>query len=223
VEHGVDGFGALSLELTRRGAGGALETVVTAGGRPPAAAAGVRTSDPDAAEAEVLRTGAPLWLDPEELRLRFPASSRALLAAGAGCWLGVPVSRDGDVEGVLSVAFSRERAFTMGDRERLTLLAEECASVLARCTAHDAGAAPRPAATLQARAQPAPAFVVQYDETGAEGPVARVLGVFSSDASARAAVRELDRTRSLAFHASITSWALDVPRPLTRVEIELPE
>jgi hypothetical protein len=223
VEHGVDGFGALSLELTRRGAGGALAMVVTAGGRPRAAAAEVRPSDPGVAEAEVLRAGASLWLDPEELARRFPGSSQALIARGAGSWLGVPVSRNGDVEGVLSVAFSRERAFTMGDRERLTLLAEECASVLARRTAHGAGAAPRPAALLQAAAQPAPAFVVQYDETGAEGPVARVLGVFSSDASARAALRELDRTRSLAFHASVTSWALDVPRPLTRVELDLPE
>jgi len=65
--------------------------------------------------------------------------------------------------------------------------------------------------------------VVQYDESCVDGPVARVLGVFSSETSAREAVREVDRTRSLVFHATITSWTLGVPRPLTRVEIDLPE
>jgi hypothetical protein len=166
----------------------------------------------------VFRTGAPLWLDPEELARRFPGSSQALLARGAGSWLGVPVPGDDEVDAVLSVAFPRERAFTMGDRARLALLADECASVLSRCAAHDAGAAARAAG-----AQPADAFVVQYDETEVDGPVARILGVFSSERSARDALRELDLARTLVVHASITSWTLDVPRPRTRVEIDLPE
>jgi hypothetical protein len=205
VEHGADGFGAVGVELTRRDAGGAVRT----------------GSERGTAEAEVLRTGAPLWLDAEELARRFPESSEALLARGAGSWLGVPVPGDDGTDAVLSVAFPRERAFTPGDRARLALLADECASVLSRCTAHDAGAAAG-AVTRQAAAQPAGAFVVQYDEIGVDGPVARVLGVFSSETSARDALRELDRTHSLIVHASITSWTLDVARPRTSFEIDLP-
>jgi hypothetical protein len=72
-------------------------------------------------------------------------------------------------------------------------------------------------------ASPADAFVVQYDETGADGPVARILGVFSSETSARDALRNLDLTRSHVFHASITSWTVDNPEPRTRVEIDLPD
>jgi GAF domain-containing protein len=65
------------------------------------------------------------------------------------------------------------------------------------------------------------AFVVQYEEVGVDGPALRFLGVFSSEASARRAVREIDCTRSLVVRASITSWTLDAPRPLTSVEIDL--
>jgi len=224
AKHGVDGFGAVGLELTRRAASGVLETVATAGSPPRAAAAGVGTRTEGAtAEGEVFRTGAPLWLDGEELARRFPGSSQALLALCAGSWLGVPVPGDDDIDAVLSVAFPRERAFTTGDRARLALLAHECASVLSRCTAHDAGAAARATALRVAGAHPAEAFVVQYDETGVDGPVTRILGVFSSETSARDALRKLDLTRSLAFHASITSWTPDVPRSRTRVEIDLPE
>jgi GAF domain-containing protein len=223
MKHGVDGFGALGLELTRQGAGGVLETVAAAGSPPGGDAAERPTrSGAGTAEAEVFRTGAPLWLDPAELARRFPGSSQALLARGAGSWLGVPVTGDDDVNAVLSVAFPRERAFTMGDRARLALLADECASVLSRRAAHDAGAAARDTA-LAAGAQPADAFVVQYDETEVDGPVARILGVFTSERSARDALRELDLARTLVVHASITSWTLDVPRPRTRVEIDLPE
>jgi GAF domain-containing protein len=214
VNHGVEGFGAVGLELTRQGAGGVLETVATAGSPPQGDAAEQPARGGAAtAEAEVFRTGAPLWLDPGELARRFPGSSQALLARGAGSWLGVPVPSDDHIDAVLSVSFPRERAFTRDDRARLALLADECASALSR-TAH--GAAARAAG-----AQPADAFVVQYDETGMDGPVARVLGVFSSESSARDALRELERTRSLLVHASITSWTLDVPRPRTRVELDL--
>jgi hypothetical protein len=92
-----------------------------------------------------------------------------------------------------------------------------------RSTAHDAGAAARATAPRPAGAQPADAFVVQYEETGVDGPVACILGVFSSESSARDALRKLDLARSLVFHASITSWTLDMPQARTRVEIDLPE
>jgi transcriptional regulator with GAF, ATPase, and Fis domain len=68
----------------------------------------------------------------------------------------------------------------------------------------------------------ADALVVQYDELETNGPVTRILGVFSSERSARDALRTLELARSLVIHASITSWTLDVPRPRTRIEIELP-
>ena len=127
--HGVEGFGALALELTRSAAGGALETVATAGPPRLAAAPGVPGAT---AEAEVLGAGVPLWLDPEELARRFPGLSQALHARGAGSWLGVPVRGEGGARAVLSVVFPRARAFTPGDRERLALLAEECALALSR-------------------------------------------------------------------------------------------
>ena len=126
--HGLEGFGALALELTRSAAG-ALETVATAGPPRLAAASGV----PEAtAEAEVLGAGVSLWLDPEELTRRFPGSSKAMHARGAGSWLGVPVRGEGGTRAVLSVVFPRARAFTPGDRERLALLAGECAVALSR-------------------------------------------------------------------------------------------
>ena len=223
VTHGVEGFGAAGLQLTRRAAGGELEIVATAGSPRWAPAGGARPRDDGAtAEAAVLRTGIPLWLDGEELARRFPASAQALLARGAGSWLGVAVPGDREIAAVLSLAFPRARAFTPDDRTRLTLLAHECASVLSRCSARDAGAAARDVARTAA-AQPPGAFVVQYEETGVAGPVARVLGVFSSDTAARDALRELERTGPPVVHASITSWTFDVPHPRTRVEIELPE
>jgi GAF domain-containing protein len=200
ADFGPDAFGALDLELTPRDVAG--------GGRDGAG--------PQAAGAEVTRLGEPLWLDPKELALRFPETSAALLARGAGSWLGIPVPEEDCAHAVLSIAFPRERAFTPGDRMRLLLLATESASVLARCAARDAAAAQADTA------KPASAFVVQYEEDGVTGPVTRVLGVFSSETSAREALRELDRTRSLVCHASITSWSLDVTRPLTSVEIDLP-
>jgi transcriptional regulator with GAF, ATPase, and Fis domain len=69
----------------------------------------------------------------------------------------------------------------------------------------------------------ADAYVAQYEEIEADGPATRILGVFSSERSARDALRNLELARSLVMHASITSWTLDVPRPRTRVEIDLPE
>ena len=53
-----------------------------------------------------------------------------------------------------------------------------------------------------------------------DGPVTRVVGVFSSEASAREALRRLDRSRSLLVHASITSWIADAAGPLTSIEID---
>ena len=72
-------------------------------------------------------------------------------------------------------------------------------------------------------ARPASVFVAEYEEGGVEGPVQRILGVFSSETSARDAARALDRERSLVLHASITSWVLDVPGPGTRSELDLSE
>ncbi|HYG66006.1 MAG TPA: GAF domain-containing protein, partial [Anaeromyxobacteraceae bacterium] len=199
AEHGPGAFGAVSIEVTRR------DDVVEA-------------DAPDEGAAEVLRNGVPLWLDPKDLARRFPNTAAALRARGAGSWLGVPVPADGAVEAVLTLAFPRERAFTPGDRARLTLLANECASVLARCTARDVNTGVQ--AVTGAAARCGDAYVVQYEEVGVAGPRTHLLGVFSSERSAREAVRELERTRSLVVHASITAWTVDVARSLTSVEID---
>jgi GAF domain len=204
-DYGPEAFGAVGLELTRRDVAGGCRDEARA----------------RAAEAEVVRRGEPLWLDPKELAVRFPETSAALLARGAGSWLGIPVPGEDCAHAMLSIAFPRERAFTPGDRRRLVLLANECASVLARCAARDNAVAEE--SRCADAAKPPSAFVVQYEEDGVTGPVTRVLGAFSSETSAREALRELDRARSLVSHASITSWILDVTRPLTSVEIDLPE
>ncbi|BDG04777.1 GAF domain-containing protein [Anaeromyxobacter oryzae] len=111
--------------------------------------------------------------------------------------------------------YERER-FARARAEAETIVAVRAANELER----DATAARDPALRATS-AHPLDAFVVQYEETGVDGPVAGLLGVFSSEATARDALRELDRSRSLAFHASITAWTLDVPGPRTRVEIDL--
>lgn len=54
-----------------------------------------------------------------------------------------------------------------------------------------------------------------------DGPVSRLLGVFSAEASARAAVRKLDHARSLVIRASISAWTLDALHPRTSVDIDL--
>ncbi|WP_242343382.1 GAF domain-containing protein [Anaeromyxobacter terrae] len=216
---GLDGFGAALLTLARRTAGGGLELVPLAG-VPASAPAPV---DPASPEAEVFRTASALWLDAPERVHRFPAAAHDPLAGETGSWLGAPLPGPEGARGVLALAFPYGRAFTPGDRARLTLLAEECASALSRCAVRDAEAAARAAALSEKLAKPLVTFVVQYEEEGRDRPDARVLGVFSSEAAAREALRELDRTRSLLVRAWITSWALDVPLPVTRVEVALAE
>jgi GAF domain-containing protein len=203
-KHGASGFGAVGVELTRGDEGGPARGSL----------------EPGTPEEEVLRSGVPRWLDAAELARRFPDSQQTLLARGAGAWLGVPVPGGDGLGGVLTVAFPRGRAFTPGDRARLTLLATGCAALLSRRTARDAGAAAQAREERPAEAPPA-AFVVQYDEVGRDGPMARVLGVFSSETSARQALRALDRTRALVVRASITSWTLDVAVPRASVEVDL--
>lgn len=104
----------------------------------------------------------------------------------------------------------RGGAGTVGRREE----------VQERCTARDEGAAVHADGDAADARHPG-AFVVQYEEVGVDGPLTRVLGVFSSMTSSREALRELERTRSLVVHASITSWTVDVARPRTSVEIDL--
>lgn len=220
--HGLDGFGAVGLAIARRTGDGELEVSASAGFPPEFATTGTRIrSDGATAEAEVLRTGATLWLDAPELTRRFPGMAQALRAAGAGSWLGVPVRDEGGGSGVLAVAFPSGRAFTPGDRERLSLLAEECAAALSRRTVRDADAAARVTALTAVEEQPLVAFVAHYEEEGRDGPDALVLGVFSSEEAAREALHELDRKRSLIVRAWITSWTIDQPNARTRVEVEL--
>ncbi|HSD18436.1 MAG TPA: GAF domain-containing protein [Anaeromyxobacter sp.] len=221
--HGLDGFGAVRLVIARQTDDGELEITASAGVLPEVATAGTRMrSDGATAEAEVLRTGSKLWLDAPELTRRFPGMAQALRAAGAGSWLGVPL-RDEGGSGVLAVAFPSERAFTPGDRERLALLAEECASVLSRRTVRDADAAARVTALAAVEEEPLVAFVAHYEEEGRDRPDALVLGVFSSEAGAREALQQLDRKRSLIVGAWITSWNVDEPHLRARVEVELME
>lgn len=78
----------------------------------------------------------------------------------------------------------------------------------------------RAEAETAAHAAPS-AFLVEYEEIGVDGPVSRLLGVFSSEASARAAVHQLDRARSLIIRASISAWTLDAIHPRTSVDIDL--
>lgn len=222
ARHGLDGFGAAALSFARRTADGELELVAMPG-VPATTRAPRGPVDPASPEAEVFRAGAPLWLTAAALVRRSPAPADAPLAGETGSWLGVPVPGAEGPRGVLSFAFPRARAFTAGDRMRLALLAEECASALSRCATHYAEAGARCAESPAVSAAPLVAFVAHYEEAGRDEPVAAVLGVFSSEPAAREALRELERRRSLLVRAWITSWALDVPLALTRVEVELEE
>ncbi len=104
------------------------------------------------------------------------------------------------------------------ERERFARARAEAETAVAVRTAEDLEHARRLSA-----APPASVFVAEYEESGVEGPLQRILGVFSSETSARDAARALDRERSLVVQASITSWVLDVPGPGTRLEPHLPE
>jgi transcriptional regulator with GAF, ATPase, and Fis domain len=69
--------------------------------------------------------------------------------------------------------------------------------------------------------RPSDALVVQYDEIEVDGPVTRILGVFSSEASTRDALRKLELARSLVVRATITTWTLDEPDARARVDLDL--
>lgn len=169
------------------------------------------------AEAEVLRTGAAAWLDADELATRFPATWDALVAIGATSWLGVPVGREGEPCGVLAAAFAGESACAPEERARLVFLASECASVLAERLARRAAAATRRAAIAAGRVE----HVAEYEDLGPDGAGPRVLGVFSSEEAARAALRAV-RGEGGTVRAWITSWAVDVPRRRARVYLPRP-
>jgi hypothetical protein len=210
AEHGASGFGALGLAVLRRAADAGLEVVASAGVPASFPPAGARLGDDGAwAEADVLASGSPSWQQPADVARRSPATSRALRPADTGAWLGVPVRAENEVRGVLSVAFARERAFTPEDRARLTRLAVECASVLSERAARDAAAAQ--AATTPQEVRSPVAHLAHYHEAGEAGAEARVLGVFSSDAAARDALRELRARLPTVGRAWITCWTVDAP------------
>lgn len=127
---GPAAFGALGVTLLWRNTAGRYETLVAPPWGAGAGAAGERLERNGGwADAEVFRADRACWFDAADLIDRFPATAESLATVGSASWLGVPIHRGTDLCGVLSIAFGGEEV-PADERGRLTLLAEECTSVL---------------------------------------------------------------------------------------------
>lgn len=217
--HGPSAFGALGLALLLRGADGHLELSASAGLPAGAAAIGSRPrGDGSWVGTGVFRARTSYWQEARDLARRFPTTWKALLPGGATSWLGVPIGREGVAGGVLALAFGRRRNLSPDDRERLALLAEECASLLSERV----GARIRRRRT-GARRGPEPRiamYLAEYEDFGRFAHRTHVLGVFSSEEAARSALQALCGRR-LVLRAWIASWTVDVAAVQARVAVDV--
>ncbi|HET9594151.1 MAG TPA: GAF domain-containing protein [Anaeromyxobacteraceae bacterium] len=131
-------FGAFGLAVTRRAGAAELEVVRSVGFPDDIASVGSRVHIDSSPEGDVVRSGAPLWIDSREEMLRRHRAAADLLRLGSGVWLGVPVSSGADVLGTLSLTFRCARTFSVSERDRVILLAGQCAAALARAGALEA-------------------------------------------------------------------------------------
>lgn len=129
-----DAFQALGFTVTRWAGAKGLEIVQTAGFPAEVASAGARLLiEGSTPEGDVVRSGAPLWLDSrEEVVRRYPRLAEFLLALGSAAWLGVPISAERRIAGTFALTFRATRAFRRGDRDHLVCLAQACAAALER-------------------------------------------------------------------------------------------
>jgi signal transduction histidine kinase len=82
--------------------------------------------------AEVAREGAPLFLAAAEELLRYPAWGAAMIAAGAAAAAIVPVWANGELRGVLGLAWADPRVFDEDERAFVLTLGVMCAQAIMR-------------------------------------------------------------------------------------------
>jgi signal transduction histidine kinase len=82
--------------------------------------------------AEVAREGAPLFLAAAEDLLRYPAWGAAMISAGAASAAIVPVWANGELRGVLGLAWPEPRVFDEDERAFVLTLGVMCAQAIMR-------------------------------------------------------------------------------------------
>ena len=82
--------------------------------------------------AEVAREGAPLFLAAEPDLLRYPAWGAAMISAGARAAAIVPVWANGELRGVLGLAWADPRVFDEDERAFVLTLGVMCAQAIMR-------------------------------------------------------------------------------------------
>jgi signal transduction histidine kinase len=82
--------------------------------------------------AEVAREGAPLFLAAAEDLLRYPAWGAAMISAGAAAAAIVPVWANGELRGVLGLAWPESRVFDEDERAFVLTLGVMCAQAIMR-------------------------------------------------------------------------------------------
>lgn len=82
--------------------------------------------------AEVARDGAPLFLAAEADLLRYPAWGSAMIGAGASAAAIVPVWANGELRGVLGLAWAEPRVFDEDERAFVLTLGVMCAQAIMR-------------------------------------------------------------------------------------------
>lgn len=88
--------------------------------------------------AEVARTGQPLFLDSEEALGRYPDWGSAMIQVGARSAAIVPVWANGELRGVLGLAWAAPRVFDEDERAFVLTLGVMCAQSIMRAHLKDA-------------------------------------------------------------------------------------
>ncbi|WP_025414986.1 sensor histidine kinase [Gemmatirosa kalamazoonensis] len=103
--------------------------------------------------AEVARTGAPLFLPTEAALRTYPDWGAAMTAAGAGSAAVVPVWANGELRGVLGLAWPEPRTFDEDERAFVLTLGVMCAQAIMRAHLRDTERHAREAAELANRSK----------------------------------------------------------------------
>ncbi|HEX6535228.1 MAG TPA: ATP-binding protein [Gemmatimonadaceae bacterium] len=103
--------------------------------------------------AEVARVGEPLFLPSERELLRYPAWGAAVIRAGARAAAIVPVRANGELRGVLGLAWAVPRSFDEDERAFVVALGVMCAQAIMRAYLRAAEARARADAELANRSK----------------------------------------------------------------------
>ena len=213
--HVAEAFRASGWTVTRR-VGTELEVVQTMGFSSEVSPAGSRLpTDGSTPEGDVVRSGAPLWLESrEEIARRYPRVAETLLRVGSAAWLGVPIPSPEGIAGTLAIAFRATRTFSATERANLVRLAVQCAAALHRDGAPDVQPL-APEASRPAGAEPEP----QEDQLAAALDALRaplrdiVLGV---KRLGRAALAPTELRVLESLRASVDRMTAALPDPATQ-------